>query len=348
MVLVAVSDTGPGISQKDQAQLFEPFTQIDSLTPTVPGESGLGLSICKHLVEHHGGQVWVESAPDAGSTFAFTLPMHLDRPEQYKRVRARLLVIDDQAAAREYYRGLLTGRELEFMQITDPDQILEASTAYKPHLMLLNPLLPENASWRVLSRLKQSRDTREIPVCMCTPAEDEGGFCLGAVDFLAKPVDESELLRSLRRWIPADVSAGKVLVVGDQQDEMRRICSAIDAADKTHSELAASGGGALASAHRDSPDLIILDLAMAAGHAFQTLRALRESERTTSVPLLALIPSQASPADLGQFHRGAQYLQYHRRLTREQLKAELGRQLAGLTARSSGVGETKPLPPFPG
>lgn len=348
MVLVAVSDTGPGISAEDQAQLFEPFTQIDSLTPTIPGGSGLGLSICKHLVELHGGKIWVESELEAGSTFAFTLPLYPQEPEKSKRVQARVLVLDDQISAHEEYGKLLGGPDLEFRQVSSPDQIMETAAAYKPHLLIMDPLLPSDISWRLITKLKHWRDTRAIPVCMCTPYEADGGFCLGVVDFLAKPVDEGELLRNLRRWIPAEAPAGRVLVIGDQQDEMRRICSAIDAGEVTHSEWVSSGGRALASVHGGAPHMIILDLSMAAGHAFQTLRALKESDRTTSVPLLALIPSQPSPEELAQFRRGTEYLENHRRLSLEQLKAELEIQLAGLTAKSSGVGETKPLPPFPG
>ncbi len=73
--MVSVSDTGPGIKPEDQAKLFEPFSQVDD-SPTRKTEgTGLGLSITRHLVELHGGHIWVESAPGEGSIFAFTLPV---------------------------------------------------------------------------------------------------------------------------------------------------------------------------------------------------------------------------------------------------------------------------------
>jgi signal transduction histidine kinase len=70
-VVVSVKDTGIGISQEDMPKLFVKFFQVDH---SVPG-AGLGLSICKAIVEAHGGKIWVESQAGKGSTFSFTLPM---------------------------------------------------------------------------------------------------------------------------------------------------------------------------------------------------------------------------------------------------------------------------------
>jgi signal transduction histidine kinase len=76
---VSVHDTGPGISAADQAKLFQEFQQADNAITRKKGGTGLGLAISKRIIEMHGGRIWVESQPSQGSTFAFTLPVIVER-----------------------------------------------------------------------------------------------------------------------------------------------------------------------------------------------------------------------------------------------------------------------------
>ncbi len=77
--LVAVSDTGPGISEADQRKIFEEFQQVDTPSTRSKGGTGLGLSIAKRIAEMHGGRMWVESSLGKGSTFSFILPVRVER-----------------------------------------------------------------------------------------------------------------------------------------------------------------------------------------------------------------------------------------------------------------------------
>ena len=76
---VSVRDTGPGISAADQARLFQEFQQADNAITKKKGGTGLGLAISKRIIEMHGGKIWVKSQPGEGSTFAFTLPVIVER-----------------------------------------------------------------------------------------------------------------------------------------------------------------------------------------------------------------------------------------------------------------------------
>ena len=76
---VSVRDTGPGISAADQAKLFQEFQQADNAIARKKGGTGLGLAISKRIIEMHGGRIWVESQVGRGSTFAFALPVIVER-----------------------------------------------------------------------------------------------------------------------------------------------------------------------------------------------------------------------------------------------------------------------------
>ena len=79
-LVVSVIDTGMGIAPADQPKVFERFKQVGDTLTDKPKGTGLGLPICREIVEHHGGRVWVESELGKGSTFSFSLPVCGDRP----------------------------------------------------------------------------------------------------------------------------------------------------------------------------------------------------------------------------------------------------------------------------
>ncbi len=81
LLVVSVTDTGTGIAEEDLPQVFEKFRQVGERdTGTRRPGTGLGLPICKEIVEHHGGQIWVESRLGKGSRFVFTLPAGTEIP----------------------------------------------------------------------------------------------------------------------------------------------------------------------------------------------------------------------------------------------------------------------------
>jgi len=77
--ILSVRDTGPGISEADQAKLFQEFQQADNSITKAKGGTGLGLAISKRIVELHGGRIWLESQPGQGSTFSLTLPIKAEQ-----------------------------------------------------------------------------------------------------------------------------------------------------------------------------------------------------------------------------------------------------------------------------
>ncbi|HLF01227.1 MAG TPA: GAF domain-containing protein, partial [Anaerolineales bacterium] len=131
-VQISVIDTGPGIPEGDRAKLFQTFSQVDGSATRKVGGSGLGLSICKQLVELHGGQIWLESTIGVGTTLSFTTPVHLkpqaevepdlvqyDLPQSDYRV-CSVLAIDDDARLIDLYRRYLEPKGYTLHGLVNP------------------------------------------------------------------------------------------------------------------------------------------------------------------------------------------------------------------------------------
>ena len=74
-IVVSVADTGVGIAPADHEKVFEQFGQAGDTLTDKPRGTGLGLPICREIVEHHGGRIWVDSELGQGATFSFALPV---------------------------------------------------------------------------------------------------------------------------------------------------------------------------------------------------------------------------------------------------------------------------------
>ena len=123
-LLFSVRDTGIGISAETIARLFQPFSQADTSTTRRFGGSGLGLSICKRLIELMGGEIAVASELGQGSTFSFDLPLRLmesDAAQQVPLLLAaelrgrKVLVVDDELDAGKIVASMLEGLRLRAM-----------------------------------------------------------------------------------------------------------------------------------------------------------------------------------------------------------------------------------------
>ncbi len=206
-VCIYVTDTGTGISKEDQAKLFLPFSQVDASPSRKTGGSGLGLSICRRLIEMHGGRIWLESEPGKGSAFIFTLPATLhDQPEftlpgtdQELSERKSILSIDDEGEVINLYKRYLDGYGYRVIPLVEPGQAVETAANIQPLAITLDINMPEQDGWQVLEALKKDPNTRGIPVIICSVTEEqEKGHSLGAAGYLLKPILEDDLLSAIR------------------------------------------------------------------------------------------------------------------------------------------------------
>jgi CheY-like chemotaxis protein/anti-sigma regulatory factor (Ser/Thr protein kinase) len=209
-VTISVCDTGIGIDQAAQQQLFVPFQQVDPSVTRRAGGTGLGLAICRRFVELHGGEIWVESEPGQGSTFSFTLPVHETiqeqapaQPDTDRETNGSLvLAIDDDDGVITLLRRYLESEGYRVTGVRESRRALETAQRLAPHLtaITLDVVMPNLDGWQVLQALKENPQTRDIPVILCSIVEDlDQGLGRGAAACLRKPVTRDDVLTALKQ-----------------------------------------------------------------------------------------------------------------------------------------------------
>jgi len=210
-----VQDTGLGIVQENLPQVFEKFRQVGDVLTDRPKGTGLGLPICKHIVEHHGGRIWVDSELGVGSTFTFVLPLAAEAVprlpmlgEICRRVAETLsaegkgqliLVVDDEENMRNLLRQELSEAGYQVVEAADGIEALARARQERPDLIILDVMMPGISGFDVTSVLKADQATADIPILILSILEDrEKGFRLATCWLLAMPRMTIASCRQLR------------------------------------------------------------------------------------------------------------------------------------------------------
>jgi signal transduction histidine kinase/ActR/RegA family two-component response regulator len=200
---VTVTDTGIGVAPEDQERIFESFQQGRRGAPKEEG-TGLGLTLCRRIVELFGGRIWLESTPGIGSTFGFSVPGLPEReddvafPERDKR--PVVVIVDDDRASLDLLSAYLDGSGTRVLRARDGVEALEQIRKVPPAAVVLDIKLPRLDGWQVLAELKADPATAAIPVVIASVVDDRPrGLAEGADEYLLKPIRRDELVDALRR-----------------------------------------------------------------------------------------------------------------------------------------------------
>jgi signal transduction histidine kinase/ActR/RegA family two-component response regulator len=211
-VTVSVADTGPGIHPDDFPRLFERFKQVGDTLTDKPTGTGLGLPICKEIIDHHGGRLTVDSRVGEGSTFAFTLPGSR-RPVQTaghdttrsaaqsrdRRLRPLVLVVDDDESHRALLRAELEMAGFDVEQAANGTAALDAARRLLPDVITLDVLMPDIDGFAVAHELRRDARTATIPIVMITIADGPERAARAGIDrYMPKPVEASRLVGEVR------------------------------------------------------------------------------------------------------------------------------------------------------
>jgi signal transduction histidine kinase/CheY-like chemotaxis protein len=202
----SVRDTGIGIPREKQALIFEAFTQADSSTTRSHGGTGLGLAIARRLVGLMGGQVELQSAPDAGSVFRFTVRLGAaaQPPEPAAELPPglRVLIVDRGGASRRHLVHTLAAWGVEPTPAADGDAACEAlATAHTAFdVVVLDLTLPAAERFAVVQRLRSRSDGRRTALVGLVPtgrAEAARGQGPELVAVVSKPIKSGPLLAAV-------------------------------------------------------------------------------------------------------------------------------------------------------
>ncbi len=204
-VALTITDSGRGIPAEHLPQLFRKFARAEG----EEADTGLGLAICKGIVEAHGGRIWAESdGPGQGARFTFTLPSVAGVPtpepvpdshsqREASRVaaeRPRVLVVDDDPQMLRYVRDVLSRANYTSTVTGEPAEVADLMHEVEPHLVLLDLVLPGADGIELMQTI---RNIAQVPVIFLSAYGQDHviarAFEMGAADYMVKPFSPTEL-----------------------------------------------------------------------------------------------------------------------------------------------------------
>lgn len=231
-IIISVEDSGTGISPADQNKIFDRFKQAGDTLTGKPRGTGLGLPICKQIVEHHEGKIWVESELGNGSTFYFSIPLseknekyeYVDKSSRMRSYARRsnnmshplILVADDDPALNEFLSQILEDEGYRVISADNGEEAIQIAEKELPALITMDLKMPRMDGEQAIKVLRENPVTAHIPVIVISALAE--GSKVGGDAALIKPIDESRLIETIHSLMQEDlVMTDPCLVLGDKK-----------------------------------------------------------------------------------------------------------------------------------
>ena len=220
---ISVKDSGIGITKEQQAKLFQSFSQVDSTITRQYGGTGLGLAIAKRLTEIMGGKIWVESIPQVGSTFHFTIRTKKQRGQpsprhQYlydletatrtaidKLQGTKILLVEDNELNQELALELLTSNGIQVETASNGREAITLLDRIGFDGVLMDCQMPVMDGYTATRKIREQARFKDLPILAMTAntmsGDREKALAAGMNDHIAKPINLDEMFNTMACWV---------------------------------------------------------------------------------------------------------------------------------------------------
>jgi signal transduction histidine kinase/DNA-binding response OmpR family regulator len=308
-LLLRVADQGRGIPEEQLETVFERFTQVDSSDSRRRGGTGLGLTICRKIVQQHGGAIWIERNPVRGVTVCVSLPRQQrladlrtnGLPPARQGIESTILLCDGNSDHRSAVAQQLRGQGHTVLEAGSSEEAVvmtaEKAPASSLQAILLDSHMLDGKAWEMVKRSAKSAAAGKIPLVILSVLRPDG--ILGAAKLrnrLHRAFKEERLLAELGQALRSEEHPGYVLLVEDDQDLASVVLAGFEGTD-VEVDHASTRSEAIALCQRRKPDLIILDLTLPLGDGFRLVDWLRGQAELLAVPLVVYSGREVSPGE---------------------------------------------------
>jgi PAS domain S-box-containing protein len=298
--VVAIEDEGPGISPEFRGRVFERFSQ-SSEGAAMGGGTGLGLAISREIIVAHEGHIWFGEAEGGGAKFAFSLPIPAPDPRAESGARPRILVCEAQTESADFLRDVLERDGCLVDCVASARDALEAARSGRYDGLILDVLLPDEGGLEVVRALRRRADTRLLPIIIISGVdsiEAAATAALEVVDWIDKPVDQERLVVAVRRAIEHSAATRPTLLhIDDDLDMLEVTATALAEHGRMLRATTVAAGRELLA--RQTPDIVILDVALPDGSGLELLPDLMLADGT-AIPTIIYSATDVLPEVKGQ------------------------------------------------